>query len=137
METRANYVMTGAFTLAVVAGVFIFIFWFHNAGSGGERASYRVVFSGSVSGLRTGGSVLFNGIRVGEVSGLALNTQDPRKVTATISIDHAVPVRADTRVALAFQGLTGLAQVSLTGGAADAPALVADRGALPTLYADA
>lgn len=135
METRANYVVTGTFTLAVIAGVFSFIFWFHNAGSGGERASYRVVFSGSVSGLRTGGSVLFNGIRVGEVSGLALDTQDPRKVTATISIDRAVPVRSDTRVALAFQGLTGLAEVSLTGGAADAAPLVADRGAPPTLYA--
>jgi len=137
METRANYVMTGAFTLAVIVGVFSFIFWFHNSGSGGERASYRVVFAGSVSGLRAGGSVLFNGIRVGEVSGLALDTQDPRKVTATISIDHAVPVRADTRVALAFQGLTGLAEVSLTGGAADAAPLVADNGSPPTLYAGA
>jgi phospholipid/cholesterol/gamma-HCH transport system substrate-binding protein len=54
METRANYVVTGAFTLAVIAGVFSFIFWFHNSGSGGERASYRVVFSGSVSGLLAG-----------------------------------------------------------------------------------
>jgi phospholipid/cholesterol/gamma-HCH transport system substrate-binding protein len=136
METRANYVVTGAFTLAVIAGVFSFIFWFHNSGSGGERASYRVVFTGSVSGLRSGGSVLFNGIRVGEVSGLALDANDPRKVVATISVDRAVPVRADTRVALAFQGLTGLAEVALTGGAADAALLVADGGAPPTLYAD-
>ena len=126
METRANYVVTGAFTLAVIAGVFSFIFWFHNSGSGGERASYRVVFTGSVSGLRSGGSVLFNGIRVGEVSGLALDAHDPRKVVATISVDRAAPVRADTRVALAFQGLTGLAEVALTGGAADA-ALLASR----------
>jgi phospholipid/cholesterol/gamma-HCH transport system substrate-binding protein len=137
MEIRANYLMTGAFTLAAIVGVFSFIFWFHNTGSGGERASYRVVFSGSVSGLRAGGSVLFNGIRVGEVSGLALDTQDPRKVTATISIGNAVPVRADTRVALAFQGLTGLAKVSLTGGPADAAPLVAENGAPPTLYAGA
>jgi phospholipid/cholesterol/gamma-HCH transport system substrate-binding protein len=137
METRANYVMTGAFTLAVIVGVFSFIFWFHNSGSAGARASYRVVLTGSVSGLRAGGSVLFNGIRVGEVSGLALDTQDPRKVTAMISIDRAVPVRADTRVALAFQGLTGLAEVSLTGGAADAAPLVAENGAPPTLFAGA
>ena len=137
METRANYVVTGAFTLAVIAGVFSFIFWFHNSGSGGARASYRVVFTGSVSGLRTGGSVLFNGIRVGEVSGLALDTQDPRKVVATISVDRAAPVRADTKVALAFQGLTGLAEVALTGGAADAALLATDDGTPPTLYAAA
>jgi phospholipid/cholesterol/gamma-HCH transport system substrate-binding protein len=137
METRANYVVTGAFTLAVIAGVFSFIFWFHNSGSGGARASYRVVFTGSVSGLRSGGSVLFNGIRVGEVSGLALDAHDPRKVVATISVDRASPVRADTRVALAFQGLTGLAEVALTGGAADAALLASDDGTPPTLYAAA
>ena len=136
METRANYVVTGAFTLAVIAGVFSFIFWFHNSGSGGERASYRVVFTGSVSGLRSGCSVLFNGIRVGEVSGLALDAHDPRKVVATISVDRAVPVRADTKVALAFQGLTGLAEVALTGGAVDAALLAADAAAPPTLYAE-
>jgi phospholipid/cholesterol/gamma-HCH transport system substrate-binding protein len=136
METRANYIVTGAFTLAVIVGVFGFIFWFQNTGGSGARASYRVVFAGSVSGLRTGASVLFNGIRVGEVSGLALDARDPRKVVATISVERAVPVRVDTRVALAFQGLTGLAEVALTGGAADATLVVADRGGPPTLYAD-
>ena len=136
METRANYVVTGAFTLAVIAGVFGFIFWFQNTGSGGERASYRVVFTGSVSGLRTGASVLFNGIRVGEVSGLALDAHDPRKVVATISVERAVPVRADTKVALAYQGLTGLAEVALTGGAAGRGAPCRRRAAAPsTLYA--
>jgi phospholipid/cholesterol/gamma-HCH transport system substrate-binding protein len=52
METRANYIVTGAFTLAVIVGVFGFIFWFQNTAGGGERSSYRVVFVGSVSGLR-------------------------------------------------------------------------------------
>jgi phospholipid/cholesterol/gamma-HCH transport system substrate-binding protein len=28
METKANYVITGAFTLAVIVGVFGFVFWF-------------------------------------------------------------------------------------------------------------
>jgi phospholipid/cholesterol/gamma-HCH transport system substrate-binding protein len=57
-------------------------------------------------------------------------------VVATISVELAVPVRVDTRVALTFQGLTGLAEVALTGGAADATLVVADRGGPPTLYAD-
>jgi phospholipid/cholesterol/gamma-HCH transport system substrate-binding protein len=136
MEARANYIVTGAFTLAGIVGVFGFIFWFQNTAGGGERSSYRVVFAGSVSGLRTGSPVSFNGIRVGEVSGLGLDAQDPRKVVATISIECAVPVRADTKVALAYQGLTGLAEVALTGGAADAALVVADSGGPPTLYAD-
>jgi phospholipid/cholesterol/gamma-HCH transport system substrate-binding protein len=137
METRANYIVTGAFTLAVIVGVFGFIFWFQNTAGGGERSSYRVVFAGSVSGLRTGSAVLFNGIRVGRVSGLGLDAHDPRKVVATISVERAVPVRADTKVALTYQGLTGLAEVALTGGAPDAALLVADSGGPSTLYAQA
>ena len=96
METKANYVLIGVFTLAVVVGVFGFVYWFQNIGGTGERAFYRVVFDGSVSGLRTGGSVLYNGIRVGEVTGLKLDPEKPQQVTATLSIDKsvAVPLRS-------------------------------------------
>ena len=100
MGTRANYIVTGAFTLAVIVGAFGFIFWFQNTAGGGERSSYRVEFVGSVSGLRTGSAVLFNGIRVGRVSGLGLDAHDPHKVVATISVERALPVRADTKVAV-------------------------------------
>jgi phospholipid/cholesterol/gamma-HCH transport system substrate-binding protein len=136
METKANYVVTGLFTLAVIAGVFGFVFWFQRLGSGSEQA-YRVVFDGSVAGLDTGAAVTFNGIHVGEVESLALDPHDPRKVVALLKLDRTAPVRADTKVGLAFQGLTGLAEVSLTGGSADAGPLVAQAGAPPTLYADA
>jgi len=34
MATRANYIVTGAFTLAVIVGVFGFIFWFQTVLSG-------------------------------------------------------------------------------------------------------
>jgi phospholipid/cholesterol/gamma-HCH transport system substrate-binding protein len=137
METKANYILTGVFTLAVIVGAFGFIFWFHSSSRGGEHATYRVVFDGSVSGLRTGSPVLFNGIRVGEVADLALDAQNPRKVVAVISVDRSVPVRADTKAGLEFQGLTGLAEVSLKGGAADAAPVAAEGAKTPTLYADA
>jgi phospholipid/cholesterol/gamma-HCH transport system substrate-binding protein len=135
METKANYVVTGLFTLAVVVGAFGFIFWFQNSSRSGEHTTYRIVFDGSVSGLHTGASVLFDGIRVGEVADLALDSKDPRKVIAMIVIDRAVPVRDDTKVALGFQGLTGLAEISLTGGSADAAPLVAQGGEPLTIIA--
>jgi phospholipid/cholesterol/gamma-HCH transport system substrate-binding protein len=136
METKANYVITGAFTLAVIVGVFGFVFWFQQHTGGSARASYRVVFEGSVAGLQAGAAVAFNGIRVGEVSSLGLDAQDPHKVIAVVSVDPATPVRTDTKVGLTFQGLTGLAEVSLKGGAADAAPLVAQGAAPPTLVAD-
>ena len=99
METKANYVITGAFTLAVIVAVFGFVFWFQQHSSG-AHASYRVTFQGSVSGLQSGAPVTFNGIRVGEVSSLDLDAEDPRKVTAVISIDPTTPIRTDTKVGL-------------------------------------
>ncbi len=124
METRANYILIGAFTLAVIVGVFGFVYWFQNIGGTGERAFYRVVFDGSVSGLRTGASVLFNGIRVGEVTGLALDPKRPKQVIARISVDKGVAIRADTEIGLEFQGLIGISALSLKGGDPNKPPLV-------------
>jgi phospholipid/cholesterol/gamma-HCH transport system substrate-binding protein len=135
METRANYAVIGLFTLAIVTAVFGFVYWFENLGGSGERALYRVAFENSVSGLRTGSSVLFNGIRVGEVADLKLDSQRPHQVIATISIDKSVPVRADTQAGLEFAGLTGIAAVSLRGGSPSAAPLAGDNGAPPLLAA--
>jgi len=137
METRANYIVIGLFTLAVVFGVFGFVYWFQSIGGSAERANYSVVFDGSVSGLRTGATVLFNGIRVGEVTNLKLDPQRPKQVIAVISIDKSVTVRKDTEVGLEFQGLTGIASVSLKGGSATAPALVGSKDNPPQLMAAA
>jgi len=143
METRANYVLIGLFTLAVIAAAFGFVFWFQSTGGPGERAVYRVLFEGPVTGLRTGSAVVFNGIRIGEVTDLHLDPADPSKVEATISIDPKAPIRADTRISLEFQGLTGIASLALRGGSAGAapvprigtepPRLVADAGATQDL----
>ncbi len=135
METRANYMLIGAFTLAVIVGVFGFVYWFQNIGGTGERAFFRIVFDGSVSGLRTGASVLFNGIRVGEVTGLTLDPSRPQQVTATLSIDKSVAVRKDTQIGLEFQGLTGIASVSLKGGSPGSEVMAGNKDNPPTLKA--
>lgn len=136
METRANYVLIGFFTLAVIAAAFGFVFWFQNTGGSGERAIYRVIFSGPVSGLRTGSPVNFNGIRVGEVSNLHLVAGDPKKVETTIAIDPATPVRTDTRITLEYQGLTGIASLGLKGGSPTAPPVPRHGDQPPVLIAD-
>jgi phospholipid/cholesterol/gamma-HCH transport system substrate-binding protein len=134
METRANYVLIGLFTLAVIVGAFGFVYWFNTIGGAGERATYRIVFDGSVSGLRTGASVLFNGIRVGEVTELRLDPAMPRAVVAMVSLEKTVAVRADTAVSLDYQGVTGTASVALRGGSDTSPLAP---GNPPTLRVDA
>lgn len=137
METKANYALVGAFTLAVIAAAFGFVFWFSGPSKNAARKSYQVVFDGSVSGLSTGAAVLFNGLRVGSVSTLELAKDDPSQVLARIEVDRSTPIKTDTKVRLEFTGLTGIASVALSGGSAEAPQLVAeDDKPLPVLHAD-
>jgi phospholipid/cholesterol/gamma-HCH transport system substrate-binding protein len=123
METRANYALIGIFTLAVVAAAFGFVYRFSGAEKPGGRITYKIIFTGSISGLSNNGVVLFNGVRVGEVSKIALLPQDPSQVYALISIDANAPVRTDTKARLEYTGFTGVASVALTGGASNAPPL--------------
>jgi phospholipid/cholesterol/gamma-HCH transport system substrate-binding protein len=116
METRAPYVLIGAFVLAVIGAAFGFAYWLHNTGSLTERTTYRIRFENTVSGLLTGAAVLFNGIRVGEVTALELDANNPNFVTATVAVVATTPVRADTKAGLDFQGLTGVPVVTLQGG---------------------
>ena len=138
METRANYALIGAFTIAVVAAAFGFVYWLSGTRTSQQRQELRVVFSGSVGGLAKGANVTFNGIRVGEVANIALLPQDPRRVVATVAVDAATPLRADTRARLDLALLTGVTSVALSGGEATSPALVAPPGdRMPTIFADA
>jgi len=118
METRAPYALIGLFVMTVIAAAFGFVYWLHNGGGLTERTVYRVHFENTVSGLLKGASVLFNGIRVGEVTNLQLDTNNPQVIMATIAVDAGTPVRADTKVGLDFQGLTGVPVVTLQGGSA-------------------
>ncbi|MEP7030974.1 MAG: MlaD family protein [Pseudolabrys sp.] len=135
MEDRAKFILIGLFTFAVIAGAFGFIYWLHNAAGRKETAVYRVIFEGSVSGLRVGGPVLFNGIRVGDVTDMRL-TDNPAQVAAILAVSQETPVRADTRVSLEYAGLTGIASVSLKGATPSAPRIVVQKGELATLKAD-
>jgi phospholipid/cholesterol/gamma-HCH transport system substrate-binding protein len=123
METRANYALIGLFTLAVILGIFGFIYWFKTFGQQTVRNQYTVHFDGSVSGLLNGANVMFNGLKIGEVTELGLVPTNPNEVYARISVDANAPIRTDTTAALEFGGLTGVASVALQGGSPTAERL--------------
>ncbi len=134
METRANYVLIGAFTLAVIAAAFGFVLWFQSLHTTKARSPIRIVFEGPASGLRNGGSVNFNGIRIGEV--ISVKLDNPRRVVALAMVENKAPIRKDTLVGLEFQGLTGVAAISLKGGEEAAPPVPLDEDGIPVLTAD-
>src|SRR5450432_261699 len=134
METRAPFIIVGAIVLAAIGAIFGFVYWLHNTAGTGVRTVHHVQFEGSVSGLLVGAAVLFNGIRVGEVTNLGLVADSPRRVDATIAVASDTPVHADTKVGLDFQGLTGIPVIALEGGkevgaSTTAQTLVADPAA--------
>jgi len=134
METRANFVLIGSFTLAVIAAAFGFVLWFQSLHTTKARSPMRIIFEGPAAGLRNGGSVNFNGIRVGEV--ISVKLDNPRRVVALAMVENNAPIRKDTLVGLEFQGLTGVAAISLKGGEVAAPSVPLDEDGVPVLTAD-
>jgi phospholipid/cholesterol/gamma-HCH transport system substrate-binding protein len=131
---RASNLMIGTLALAVIAGSFGAFMTYQKLAGRNQQIPFRVIFEGSASGLRKGGSVNFAGIRVGQVVSLKLD--NPRRVVALAMIDGNTPVRKDTQVGLEFQGLTGIAAISFTGGTLDAPPVPLGADGIPELTAD-
>src|ERR1700709_429798 len=134
METRANFVLIGSFTLAVTAAAFAFVLWFQSLHATKARSPLRIIFEGPAAGLRNCGSVNFNGIRVGEVMSVKLD--NPRRVVALAMVENNAPLRKDTLVGLEFQALTGVAPSPRKGGEEAAPPVPLDEDGVPTLTAD-
>jgi phospholipid/cholesterol/gamma-HCH transport system substrate-binding protein len=134
MKVRASNLMVGTTAFALIAVAFVGFLGIRKIHSLQQRTPLRIVFEGSASGLGRHGSVNFDGVQIGEI--LSLKLDNPRKVVVFTMVDKSAPIRKDTVVGLEFQGLTGIAAISLTGGDPTAPAVPPDADGIPTLTAD-
>jgi len=134
MKKRRSNFAIGVSTLAAIAVALVALLGYRKIHGVQSRSALRIVFEGSASGLLKGGAVNFDGVQVGEVTSLKLAS--PRRIVALAMLDNSAPVRKDTVVGLEFQGLTGVAAIALTGGAAAAPPVPLDEDGVPTLTAD-
>jgi phospholipid/cholesterol/gamma-HCH transport system substrate-binding protein len=99
-----------------------------------NQGPLRIVFNGSASGLRRGGTVIFDGVPAGEIKSIKL--ESPTKIVASVLIDNSAPIRKDTAVGIEFEGLTGVADIALVGGTAAAPPVPLGADGVPVLTAD-
>jgi phospholipid/cholesterol/gamma-HCH transport system substrate-binding protein len=135
MKLRASNLAIGLVTLAVITAGVTGVVVRQKIHAVAQRGPLRIVFEGgSASGLHKGGSVNFDGVQVGEV--VSLKLENPRQIVALTTVENSAPIRKDTVVGLEFQGLTGIAAISLTGGEAAAPPPPLDADGVPTLVAD-
>lgn len=138
METKANYVLIGAFTILVSLLLLLFALWAAKYSSEKSWQEYAVVFNEPVTGLSEGSSVQYNGISVGTVDTLRLAPDDPRRVLARLRLQADTPVKADTRAKITMPSLTGTPIIQLTGGSPGSPALAdVDRREIPVIQTEA
>jgi len=123
METKANHILIGAFTLAVIVAAFGFILWLAKTEIDQRLASYDILFDGSVTGLNIAGDVRYQGVRVGQVTELRIYEKDPKFVRVRIEIDANTPINSGSVASLEFFGITGVLFVQISSGDPDAPPL--------------
>jgi phospholipid/cholesterol/gamma-HCH transport system substrate-binding protein len=115
METRANYVIVGIFTLVAIVAAFAFVYWTAAIGDRGETALLRIRIPGSASGLGRGSAVLFNGVRVGDVRRVYIDVLNPTVAIADAEIDRLTPITKSTQADIGIAGLTGQSNIELKG----------------------
>ncbi|XOZ33668.1 MlaD family protein [Halomonadaceae bacterium KBTZ08] len=132
METRAHHVLIGLFAVLVLAGALLFGWWLKEGGLQRQQEIYRITFNEAVSGLTVGSNVKYNGITVGEVTQLALDPDDPRRVLARIAVTPTTPVKQDTHAQIKPTGLlSGTAHIRLGGGTPESLPLRVDASDRP------
>ncbi len=135
METRAHHVLIGMVTVLVVAGAMLFGLWLAKSSVDSTFKDYEVVFNEPVTGLSKGSAVQYSGIKVGDVTSLRLDPEDPRRVLARIRLNAETPVKQDTQAKLTLTGVTGTSLIQLSGGTPQSPPLVGKGGKLPVIIA--
>lgn len=122
METRSNYVMVGAVTVALLAGVLLFIVWLAGLSNKATKC-YDIYFAQGVGGLNKGSNVSFSGVPVGQVQKISLLPNRPEFVWVRVEVDDQTPVLQGTSAQIHGVGFTGVSEIQLTGAERGRPAI--------------
>ncbi|HET7281485.1 MAG TPA: MlaD family protein [Sphingomicrobium sp.] len=122
METRSNYVMVGAVTMALLAGTLLFIVWLAGLSNKATKC-YDIYFAQGVGGLNKGSNVSFSGVPVGQVTKISLLPNRPEFVWVRVDVDEQTPVLQGTSAQIHGVGFTGVSEIQLTGAERGRPAI--------------
>ena len=124
-----NYPIVGLFVLVLGAVLIVIALWLASGGALQKKYDlYLAIENESVAGLNLNAPVKYSGVDVGKVQEIRLDPGNPKRVNLLFAIERGTPIKEDTVAVLKTQGLTGIAYVELSGGAAEAPLLRANAG---------
>jgi phospholipid/cholesterol/gamma-HCH transport system substrate-binding protein len=113
METRSNYIMVGAVTVALLVGTLIFIVWL--AGLSSKTTKCYDIYFPAVGGINKGSNVSFSGVPVGQVTKISLLPNRPEFVWVRIEVDQQTPVLQGTTAEIHSVSLAGANEIQLNG----------------------
>jgi phospholipid/cholesterol/gamma-HCH transport system substrate-binding protein len=114
--------MVGAVTVALLAGVLLFIVWLAGLSNKATKC-YDIYFNQAVGGLNKGSNVTFSGVPVGQVKKISLLPNRPEFVWVRIDVDEQTPVLQGTTAQIKGVGFTGVSEIQLDGAVKGAPAI--------------
>ena len=114
MANQTTEVLVGGAVLAAAVGFFVYAAQVTGAGPSGATAGYSASFR-SVEGISVGTDVRLGGVKVGTVTGLALNPTTFMADTQ-FTVDDKIRLPEDTAVLISSEGLLGGSFVELLPG---------------------
>src|SRR5690348_2631394 len=112
--------MVGAVTVALLAGVLLFIVWLAGLSNKSTKC-YDIYFAQAVGGLNKGSNVTFSGVPVGQVDKISLLPKRPEFVWVRIEVNPETPVLQGTTAQIKGVGFTGVSEIQLDGAARGSP----------------
>ena len=120
--TRAERIKIGAFMLLCGIMICVFLGYVLSRFLNKEFDNYYTVFSESVIGLYKDAQVKLNGIDVGNVTEIAIDSSNLNQVIVRFRVNKGTPIKLGTRAGMTHGiSLTGEKQIVLSGGRFDEP----------------
>jgi len=121
MENRSHALTTGFFTITLLIAAILYGLWFNRDRV--ERTPYVIATAQSIPGLNPQAPIRYRGLEVGRVGSIAFDPKVAGQIVVTMNINTDAPITTTTFASLGYQGVTGIAFISLDDDKVGSPLL--------------